>query len=210
MRSFRQILPFRRTQTNGRSRRQSTVGLRFVWIGVLTVLGTILFLNSFGRADESDIPAVKLKVTDEKLRDVLEKISKMTGYEILLNGDVGDQSISVILNDPLDEALRKTLKRFNYAAVRREEEKKVIVSIFDDSLVPNPASRMNSAAEGAGSGSYSDDRDSEGRNSFYTLPLPRIDELPSEDGRGYYRNDLSPSISGRGTRFIPTTPTIAD
>ncbi|MBN1832242.1 MAG: hypothetical protein JW896_09040 [Deltaproteobacteria bacterium] len=177
---------------------------------ITVLLATALFLSSPGLANGSDIPVVKLTVTDENLGDVLKQISKISGYEILLNGDAGDQTISVILNDPLDEALRKVLRRFSYAAVRREEEKKVIVSIFDDSLVPNPASRNSRAADGAGSIFSSEDRDPESRNSFYTPPPPLKDILPSDYRRGSYENDLSPSVSGRGTRFVPTTPTIAD
>jgi hypothetical protein len=174
------------------------------------VLGTILFMVSFGRASESDMPVVNLKITDENLRDVLDQISKITGYEILLNGDVGDQPISVILNDPLDEALRKTLRRFSYAAVRREEEKKVIVSIFDDSLTPNSSNRKSRAADNAGSRIFSDELDPESLNDFYTPPPPRQDTLPPEIRSGPYRNDPSPSVSGRGTRFVPTTPTTTD
>ncbi len=177
---------------------------------ILILLATVIFLSSSGLADESEMPVVKLTVTDENLRDVLKQISKITSYEIVLNGDVGDEPISVILNDPLDEALRKILRRFSYAAVRREEEKKIIVSIFDDSLVPNPADRKSRMSEVAGSDFNSGDRDSESRNSFYTPPPPLKDILPSDDRRGSYGNDVSPSISGRGTRFIPTTPTIAD
>jgi len=177
---------------------------------ILALLATALFLSSPGLANESDMPVVKLNITDENLRDVLKQISKITGHEILLNGDVGDEPISVILNDPLDEALRKILRRFSYAAVRREEEKKVIVSIFDDSPDLNPAIRKSRTADGAGSSSYSGERDSESRNSFYTPPPPLKDILPYDDRRGSYGNDLSPSVSGRGTRFIPTTPTIAE
>lgn len=178
---------------------------------ILVLLATVLFLSSPGLADESEMPVVKLTITDENLRDVLKQISKMTGYEILLNGDAGDQPISVILNDPLDEALRKILRRFSYAAVRREEEKKVIVSIFDDSPVPNPADRKIRTSDGAGSEFYSSgERDSESRNSFYTPPPPLKDILPSDYRSESYGNDLSPSVSGRGTRFIPTTPTIAE
>ena len=173
-------------------------------------LGTVLFMVSFGGANESDMPLVKLKVTDESLRDVLNQISKITGYDILLNGDVGDEPISVILNDPFDEALRKTLRRFSYAAIRREEEKKVIVSIFAESLDPSPANRKSRAADDDVSSFNSGDMGPEILNDFYTPPPLPEDTLPSEIRSGPYRNDLSPSVSGRGTRFIPTTPTIAD
>lgn len=197
-------------QTKGQPFRRETLGLRPGLIGALMVLGIVLLLMPSGRAKESDIPVVNLVVTDENLRDVLNKISKITGYEILLFGDKGDQPVSVILNDPLDEALRKVLRRFSYAAVRNEEEKKVTLSIFDGSLSTYQANPRSGAEGAAKSSLYSRDTASENRDSFYTPPPPSGESLPSENRRGSYRDDLSPSISGKEARFIPMTPTIAE
>ena len=197
-------------QTNGRRFRRSIGGLTPRLIGLLMVLGMVLLLMPSGRANESDMPVVNLVVEDESLRDVLKEISKITGYEILLSGDKGDQSVSVILNDPLDEALRKILRRFSYAAVRNEEEKKVVLSIFDDTLPSNPANQKSRVEDATGISIYSGDTDSEGWSSFYTPPPPREDSLPSENSRGSFKNELSPSISGKQARFVPTTSTIAD
>jgi hypothetical protein len=177
---------------------------------ILVVLGIALFLASFAVAKEAEMPIVNLAVTDENLRDVLKKISKITGYEIVLNGDKGDEPVSVILNDPLDEALRKVLRRFSYAAVRNEEEKRVTLSIFDGSSSTYQASLKSGAEDATKSSLYSRDTASGDRDSFYTPPPPRGDNLPPENRRGSYRNDLSPTISGKETRFTPMTPTIAD
>jgi hypothetical protein len=174
------------------------------------VLGIVLYLIPSGMANESDMPVIKLVVEDENLRDVLMEISEITGYEILLSGDTGDQPISVILNDPLDEALRKVFRRFSYAAVRNEEEKRVVLSIFGDSLASNPANRKSRVEDATGISIYSGDTDSEGWSSFFTPPPPREDSLPSENSRGSFKNELSPSISGKQARFVPTTSTIAD
>jgi len=174
------------------------------------VPGTALFVVSSGIAEEPAMPVVNLVVEDENLGDVLMEISEITGYEILLSGAEVDQPISVILNDPLDEALRKVLRRFSYAAVRNEEEKKVVLSIFDDTLASNPANRKSRVEDATGISIYSGDTDSEGWSGFFTPPPPREDSLPSENSRGSFKNELSPSISGKQARFVPTTSTIAD
>ena len=57
---------------------------------MLVVLGIALFMTSFGVAKEPETPVVNLVVKDESLREVLRRISKITGYDILLNGDKGD------------------------------------------------------------------------------------------------------------------------
>jgi hypothetical protein len=140
-------------------------------MSLLTVLGTVLLLIPSRRATETEIPVVNLVVTNENLGDVLKKISKITGYEIHLNGDKGDEPVSVISNDPRDEALRKVLRRFSYAAVRNEEEKKVTLSIFDGSPSTYQANPKSGAEDATKSSLFSRDTTSGDRDSFYT-PAP--------------------------------------
>jgi len=197
-------------QTKGSPFRRVHLGLRLRLIGVLMALGSVLLSPPSGRAKESEIPVVNLVATDESLREVLNKISKITGYEILLIGDKGDQPVSVILNDPLDEALRKVLRRFNYAAVRNEEEKKVTLSIFAGSLSTYQASSKSGEEDTTKSSLDSRDTAFENRDSFYIPPSLYEDKLPSENRKDSYRDDRSPSISGRESRFVPMTSTIAE
>lgn len=82
--------------------------------------------------EESENSRFSLNVEEEALRAVLQKISTSTGYTITISEELADMPVTVRIKDvSLDKGLRRLLKGFNYTLVTLEEEKKIIITVYD-------------------------------------------------------------------------------
>ena len=80
---------------------------------------------------------VSLQAQDEKLINILEKISNSSGYIIVVNTELGDSQISIQLrNVSVQEAVKRVLQNYNHIAIWDEEKKKLVLHIFDDKGLP--------------------------------------------------------------------------
>lgn len=98
----------------------------------------ICFLCLAGRAaihpvmaqDASTDPLITLKVNNTLLVDVLETITRDTGYRFSLNGQWKDHPVSAtITNLPLEKGLKRILRSLNHSIVW-ESEKIVTITVF--------------------------------------------------------------------------------
>jgi hypothetical protein len=78
-----------------------------------------------------------LDVKDEPLTEVLNKISKLTGYEIAVAGRWAYLPITVsIKNASIHKALNKVLSGFNHTIVVDDSKKKVTLTLYDPGVTP--------------------------------------------------------------------------
>lgn len=74
---------------------------------------------------------LSLDVKDELLMKVLEKLSAASGYEIILDGEWENLTVSVAFeNATLEEALSRVLGGYNHAVIWDESEKKISLFIY--------------------------------------------------------------------------------
>ena len=114
---------------------------RYLGVFLLLCLGaisTILSPMPCIGSESGEEPAVfSLDVKDEPLTEVLNKISKLTGYEIVVAGRWAYLPITVsIKNASIHEALNRVLSKFNHTIVLDDIQKKVVVSIYDPGVTP--------------------------------------------------------------------------
>ena len=132
---------------------------------------------------------------DQPLSQVIEEISKKSGYEIRLEGIENDLRVSGEATElTIEETLYKILKRFNYTIVWDQKEKRIMVSIYASSV---------SSVTGSGETSSPGHRISESIKN-------RPDGFTPSNYRGTAPSrDSAPvlGISGEGVRFIESTRT---
>ena len=95
---------------------------------------------SWGAAVSSEPPDITLNIKDEPLISVIEKISKATGYQIIINEKWSDFLVSAsIKNVPLHDGLRGILSNLNHAIIVNDIEKKLSIIIYGS---PVPAKKQ--------------------------------------------------------------------
>jgi hypothetical protein len=170
------------------------------------VIGMQYANTCLGRETEPVIPMISLTVNNEPLRSVLERISKISGYEFTLQGDLKDRQISMVIeNIPLEEALCRLLWNLNHAIIWNQGKKKIIVFIIDERGSPgdrgvrdksfSPIEIFRKTKRGLP------------REELHSIGRHTLDTKP-ERKRG--RSGLKPSISGRDTDFVQGTRTTTD
>ncbi len=100
---------------------------------IISWLWAVLFIVSaagtFGSGTGNFL--ISLDVKDEKITQVLEKISKASGYHIIFSGKGEDMPVSLQLKDTgLEEMLRRVLRNLNYTAVWDNAGKKILLSVY--------------------------------------------------------------------------------
>jgi len=112
--------------------------LVFFLLGLGVMISTVLTPNPCLGSESGEEPTVfSLDVKDEPLIEVLNKISKLTGYEIAVTGKWTYLPVTLsIKNAPLHEALNRVLSKFNHTIVIDDLQKKVVVSIYDPGVTP--------------------------------------------------------------------------
>ena len=102
------------------------------------VIGIQYANTCLGRETEPVSPIISLKVYNESLRSILERISEISGYEFTLHGVLTDRQTIVVLKDvSIEEALSRLLWNLNHAIVWNQGEKKIIVFIIDERGSPS-------------------------------------------------------------------------
>jgi hypothetical protein len=114
---------------------------RYLEVFLLFCLGataTILSPTPCIGSESGEQPTVfSLDVKDEPLIDVLNKISKLTGYEIAVTGKWTYLPITVsIKNASIHKALNKLLRKFNHTIVVDDSKKKVTLTLYDPGVTP--------------------------------------------------------------------------
>jgi hypothetical protein len=94
---------------------------------------TVLSPNLCWGSESGEEPAVfSLDVRDKSLREVVEEISKVTGYKILIDEKWEKFPITVKLrNMGVHEGFQRVLKEFNHTLVIVDAEKKISIKIYD-------------------------------------------------------------------------------
>lgn len=143
---------------------------------------------------------ITLQARELSLRDILKKISDISGYEIIAKGDT-DSRISVSLKDAsLEQAFVQILRKSNYAIIWDEDGKKIILSLYSSSAAvsPLPEIGIQGNAEKSRSGRPEDIRE------IFRSPESGINIKNRHD------ETISHVLSGQGTRFVQTSRTTAE
>ena len=181
---------------------------------MLACMFSIVFVPRSSIADsDPERDSVSISVVDEPLNQILGRISKASGYEIVFDEKWGDVPVSLSFkNQPLDKALNRVLANWNHAVVWNEEERKI--SIFISGKTGSNRSRSSYSSGGSGE-SYpgtgtESDRNDERTPSYKRQTEPydrseRIKRLPESEP---LQQDPAVSLTGRETRFGQNTRTI--
>ena len=121
----------------------------FRYLGVLPLLclvsmiPTILSPNPCGGSDSGEERATfSLEADQQALGEVLQQISKTTGYEITIDSEYAKQPITVSLkNVTVEQGLRRILGKLSRYMVIDEAEKKISVRIVDAEVKKTTAIR---------------------------------------------------------------------
>ena len=183
------------------------------WV-IMKISAGLLFLGAvigiqygntcLARETEPVSPIISLTVNNEPLRSVVQRISKISGYEIILQGDLTDRQISMVIeNIPLEEALGRLLWNLNHAIIWNQRKKKIIVFIIDERGSPgdrgvrdksfSPIEIFRKTKRGLP------------REELHSIGRHTLDTKPERK-----RSGLKPSISGRDTDFVQGTRTTID
>ena len=114
---------------------------RYLGVFLLLCLGAISTILSpmpcIGSESGEEPTVFSLDVKDEPLTEVLNKISKLTGYEIAVAGRWAYLPITVsIKNASIHKALNKVLSGFNHTIVVDDSKKKVTLALYDPGVTP--------------------------------------------------------------------------
>jgi predicted ribonuclease YlaK len=176
--------------------------IKFIISVVLFLIGivTISFDTIPCRASVkgSEPPVFSLDVKNQPLEKVLDKVSKMTGYEITVNKEVLDLPVTASFkNMSVYEGLRRILGSLNHSVISNDKEKKISIVV-----VTKDIQRKTKAAS-------SGQKEIDPKQKFVTPPsssgrgLTRGELealLKANRQRTYSKNDIvtPPSSSGRG------------
>ena len=176
----------------------------------LLFLGAVIGIQygntCLARETEPVRPIISLKVNNEPLRSVVQRISKISGYEIILQGDLTDRQTSLVIESvSLEDALSRLLWGLNHAIIWNQREKKIIVFIFEERGSPSDRGVRDSILSPIEIFRKTD------RNppaeKLHSIPGHALDLKPKRS-RG--RSGLKPSISGRDIDFVQGTRTTID
>ena len=176
----------------------------------LLFLGAVIGIQygntCLARETEPVRPIISLKVNNEPLRSVVQRISKISGYEIILQGDLTDRQTSLVLKDvPIEKALGRLLWNLNHAIVLSQGEKKITVYIFDERGSPSDMGVRDKSFSPIEI--FRKTKRGLPREELHSIGRHTLDTKP-ERKRG--RSGLKPSISGRDSDFVQGTRTTID
>jgi len=170
----------------------------FICLGILILAASAV--NSFGPASDLKNPILSLDTKNMPLAEVLQEISEVSGYKIVVRGEA-DISVSLKLKDVgLEEMLRRIFRNLNYALLWDEKEKKVQLSVY--------------GAKGKRRSGRPDSkiRDSVKKSRKNIRPPDTENKEEGDDYDDIFEEErhIEVSVSGRDSRFIQTTPTTAE
>ncbi|MGD8520095.1 MAG: hypothetical protein PVF56_03030 [Desulfobacterales bacterium] len=102
----------------------------------LPVFFVILTSYSFAHGKSSFQEMITLNTENQPLAEVLEDVSRASGYELIIDENWDDLPITVKFDAiPLDQALKRILAKVNYAIIY-SSDRKVLIRIYEkDSTV---------------------------------------------------------------------------
>jgi hypothetical protein len=158
--------------------------------------------NAGVNADKESVFSLELK--DASFKSCLEKISKLSGYEIFVTGESIEYKISINLNNvTIEDSLTRILKGINHAMKWDDKHRKVTLFLYDRSETRNKRKK------------------STGLSSILSIKpepgLPTLQNSNEYQSKGFdagisnreYRrdNNVNLNISGANTTFVQGTPT---
>ena len=100
----------------------------------------ILLCHLSAGADSSPDRYISLDITSRPLSEVLDRLSKMTGYRFIYDREWADENISVkVVNQDLDKSLRMVLGHYNYGILYGTDQS-VRIMIYGEKSVSSPSS----------------------------------------------------------------------
>lgn len=174
---------------------------------IFCLLAVISFTSATGTFEtEAEKFPLSLDVKNEKITQVLEKISKASGYRIILSGEGEDMPVSLQLKDmSLEEMLRRVLWNLNYTAVWNHSEKKILLAVYG--VKGKPGGKPDSKVQA---------------ETGQERSLPDISSQPQIEPHEFWKNTVGDkpeqaenrseepevSISGTDTPFVQGTDTV--
>jgi hypothetical protein len=201
------------------------------WAVVLICLGTVVLTgpaitSSAGEATDTEGgPVISLDVKEKPLDEVLEIVSEVSGYEIILEGAWEDLTVSVKLEKAtLEETLRRALRNVNHTAVWDEAEKTISLFVFDESGVSDkkqvrkqPAGKVRPPWPSSGrkreGGSVNATQPGDSRSRVLQpriRPGSRRNIFDSNSGNFEQEQIPEITVSGEGTAFLQGSPTTGE
>ena len=191
---------------------------RWTYLILLACMFSIVFVPRSSIADsDPERDSVSISVVDEPLNQILGRISKASGYEIVFDEKWGDVPVSLSFkNQPLDKALNRVLANWNHAVVWNEEEMKISIFISGKTGSGRSTSSYPSKVSGEDQSVSGTRRPTTGNRSVQRRPTSRrqpelydrserIKRLPESEP---LQQDPAVSLTGRETRFGQNTSTI--
>ena len=112
------------------SDRWPTVNLSLALVGLGFLIGFI-FHQAFATELQPGEGVFSLHANNEPLSNVLEKISKDSGYKIVIKTGIEDVPVSIQLSDvTLHEAIRRIFQNYNHVEIWDDVEKKLELYIW--------------------------------------------------------------------------------
>jgi type II secretory pathway component GspD/PulD (secretin) len=126
---------------NSTRRQTGILILLFLITGFLIRIPNHPLLAAEGLPEEE---VFSIRAANEPLREVLEKISKVSGYEIRFNTQLSDERVSLQLdNVTLNEALARVLQAYNHMSLWDDANHIITLLIFKKNSPPVTISGIN-------------------------------------------------------------------
>ena len=105
------------------------ISASIIFLIAFHIIAEVSFKNTC-RANEHPTKEITLTVQQEWLDDVIKKLSAISGYQIVIEGDLPALPVSVSLkNVTIDEALRRILGRLSNSMITDEARKTISIQI---------------------------------------------------------------------------------
>jgi hypothetical protein len=169
----------------------------------------------------NEIPLVSLKAKDESLKDIIEKISKVCGYQFIIAEDLSYIPITIQLNNvSLEGSLRRLLRDLNYTIVWDETQKRISISIYGQNVskwitIDGSSGVRLKSAQDSGLSLSGQKTEFDQASSTISRPSGPGPQTTGEGKSGGSDGVLKPapdtdlSLSGQKTEFDQASPTIA-
>lgn len=172
--------------------------LRQICIPLCLLVSFTSFVWSLQAESAETKTGITLQGREVPLEDILEKISEMSGYEIVIKGDA-ESKISVSLkNTSLEQSFAQILRNRSYAVIWDENAKKIVLSLYSSSAAGSPVPEVGT---GENAEKYRNGREM-GIRDIFRIPESRINSVSPHD------EDIP--LSGQGIRFVQTSRTTAE
>lgn len=125
--------------------RPNKTGHLFFLLQTVIALAGILALGGVGRADSISNHRISMTLRNQSMTDVFQKLSNVSGFEIVYNDALKNQRVTVHLeNVTIENALHKILLHLNHTIVY-EENKTIQIEVYGGGI-PGSGSSGTSVA----------------------------------------------------------------